>query len=191
MAVICRVFFFELVQTNSYSMIPNLVSGDLFLMRPGALLGAGDVAVCEDPEDPDSLVVLRVVGLPGEEISFWKNHIRIDGDVVQHSIEDPLLYVDNTAEEEFEYVVRIAVENFGGQVYTVALMDKGSGKGGGKTVVPNDHFYLVADNRNMGRDSRNFGPVPIDSCVGKAVLVLWPGEESGDLTRFSRFAEFL
>lgn len=190
-AVIGRIFFFELVQTNSYSMIPTLTAGDLFIVKTVGKLGLGDVAVCRNPEDEANMVVLRIVGIPGQSVSGWRNHIKLDGDVVQHDVVDPIFYEDNTSGETLKYAVRIAWEYVGGQRYEVALMDKGGRRDFREVTVPDDSFYLVGDNRNMAQDSRNFGPVPIDSCIGKAVFLLWPGEDSGDLQFADRVFEWI
>jgi len=160
-AVIGRLFFFELGKTRSYSMVPTLVAGDVFVVSTVSLLGQGDVAVCENPDDPAELVALRVIGVPGDEISFWRNHIKMNGSVVQHSVEDPILYVDRTSGEEMEYAVNIAEELVGGRLYHVALMDRAGGKEMRPIVVPEGHFFVAGDNRNMSIDSRNFGAIPI------------------------------
>jgi signal peptidase I len=185
-AVIGRLFFFELGKTQSYSMVPTLVAGDVFVVSTVSLLGQGDIAVCENPDDPTENVALRVIGVPGDEISFWRNHIKLNGEVIQHSIRDPIIYVDRTSGEEMEYAVNVAEEYVGGRLFTVALMDRAAGKDARSIVVPEDQFFVVGDNRNMSVDSRNFGTVPIESCIGKAVFLLWPGEDSGTLTRTSR-----
>ena len=185
-AVIGRLFFFELGKTQSYSMVPTLVAGDVFVVSTVSLLGRGDVAVCENPDDPTELVALRVIGVPGDEIAFWRNHVKLNGEVIQHSVVDPILYADRTSSEEMEYAVNIAEEYLGGRDYNVALMDRAGGKELSPVVVPEDHFYVAGDNRNMSVDSRNFGTIPIESCVGKAVFLLWPGEDSGSLKRTAR-----
>jgi signal peptidase I len=185
-AVIGRLFFFELARTKSYSMIPTLVPGDVFIVWTAGLIGQGDIAMCANPENPGELVALRVLGVPGDEISFWRNHVKIDDEVVQHSTEDPIIYVDDTSGERFEYAVNVAEEYVGGRLYHVALMDRAGGKEARPVVVPDDQFFVAGDNRNMARDSRNFGTVPIDTCIGKAIFLLWPGKDSGDLTRTDR-----
>jgi signal peptidase I len=190
-AVVGRLFFFELGKTQSYSMVPNLVAGDVFIVSTVSLLGEGDIAVCENPDDPSELVALRVIGVPGDEISFWRNHIKLNGQVIQHNVEDPIIYIDRTSGEDMEYAVNIAEEYVGGRDFHVALMDRAGGKEMKPVVVPEDQFYVVGDNRNLSVDSRNFGTIPIESCVGKAVLLLWPGEDSGSLTRTSRLLSVL
>ena len=34
--------------------------------------------------------------------------------------------------------------------------------------------FVLGDNRGSSRDSRSFGPVPVDQIVGRALFVYWP-----------------
>jgi len=47
--------------------------------------------------------------------------------------------------------------------------------------VPADSLFVLGDNRNNSSDSHNWGPVPIDYVVGKAILVYWPPEDWGSI----------
>ncbi len=186
LAVIGRLFFFDIGRTDNYSMVPTIVPGDIFLFRTVGLLGTGDVAVCHNPEDPAVLVVGRIIGVPGDNIFIRDNHINLNGRVIHHNYVEPVMYFDTTTEEQMKYVVRQAEEKVGGTLFTVAFMDTTRGKNFDEVVVPQDSFFLLGDNRNMAYDSRNYGMVPISSCIGEAMFLLWGAESNGDLLQSSR-----
>jgi signal peptidase I len=90
-------------------------------------------------------LIKRVIGLPGETIEVRNCQVLVDGRV----LEEP--YLDSEV---------VVTGNCGGDVPA--------------TSVPDDHVYVMGDNRAGSQDSRALGPISEDDLVGRAFVVFWP-----------------
>lgn len=50
-------------------------------------------------------------------------------------------------------------------------------------VLGSDEYFMMGDNRNHSRDSREFGPVPGGNIVGEALIRFWPLTDIGIIHR--------
>ena len=53
-----------------------------------------------------------------------------------------------------------------------------------RMTVPDDHYFVLGDNRPQSNDSNNFGPVHRSQIIGKAWLAYWPLESFGTVDSY-------
>ncbi|MCC6705064.1 MAG: signal peptidase I [Thermomicrobiales bacterium] len=51
-------------------------------------------------------------------------------------------------------------------------------------IVPEGYVYVLGDNRTSSQDSRYFGPIAIDSIIGKAIFAYWPVSDIGRVPHY-------
>lgn len=98
-------------------------------------------------EEKNEYIVKRVIGLPGETISYSNGNLYINGEYT----EEPFL------DESY-------VESYGsGWMSDVAEITLGD-----------DEYYCLGDNRPRSSDSRYYGPFKKDEIKSKGIFILWP-----------------
>jgi signal peptidase I len=175
-----RSFLVEPFQIPSGSMIPTLEVGDFILVNKFAYgvrapvintelipIGKperGDVMVFFPPHQPETYYIKRVIGLPGDHISYNNHILTINGKVIEEKLIAEL--------PAGAPVRRMVTENIDGKEFTVdkhwhanRLSVRGS------WTVPAGHYFMMGDNRDNSLDSREWGFVSEDAIVGKAFAV--------------------
>jgi signal peptidase I len=206
-----RSFLFEPFKIPSGSMIPTLEVGDLILVNKyhyGIRLPVlntkviannepqrGDVVVFHYPPDPRIDYIKRVVGLPGDVVSYGNHQLRINGQLVPNTPQgdgyddDRMRYMDLLGEKLGEVEHRIQHEKGMGQVFGPITVfphrEACNYSAEGVTCkVPAGHYFVMGDNRDNSQDSRYWGFVPDENLVGKAFFI-WMN--FGNLGRFGSF----
>ena len=208
-----RSFLFEPFKIPSGSMKPTLLVGDLILVNKfhyGVRLPVvnrkviplddpqrGDVMVFRYPQDPSTDYIKRVVGLPGDEVSFRSQQLYVNGKLVDQKAVGEF-YDDDTRRYEKEFSEQLGtVEHrilinpqstpfFGTQEsHQFPFHENCQYSAEGVTcTVPVGHYFMMGDNRDNSQDSRYWGFVPDENIVGKAFFV-WMN--FGDLKRIGSF----
>lgn len=61
-----------------------------------------------------------------------------------------------------------------GQAITEPWVKYYGGRDYPATVIPEEYIFILGDNRGNSRDSREIGPVPIETIEGRAIFIYWP-----------------
>ena len=195
---VLRSFLFEPFKIPSGSMVPTLRIGDLILVNKfhyGIRLPVlntkvidnnepqrGDVMVFRYPPQPNLDYIKRVVGLPGDEVSYLNKQLRINGELVaQQPLSD---FFDN---DDMRYSMQFEAQLGGKQFRFLndenrpAFVPGASDFAGRENcnysaqgvvcTVPAGHYFMMGDNRDNSLDSRYWGFVPEANIVGRAFFV--------------------
>ncbi|MCU0773762.1 MAG: signal peptidase I [Ideonella sp.] len=208
-----RSFVVEPFKIPSASMVPTLLVGDLILVSKyhyGIRLpvihtkivdnhapARGDVVVFRFPADPRIDYIKRVVAIPGDEVSYLRQRLSINGQPVPAERlpdfydEEVMRYVPQFSEKLGPVEHRIVVDPtravfFGGG--DPARFPFGENcrytTEGVSCKVPEGHFFVMGDNRDNSQDSRFWGFVPEANIVGRAFFI-WMN--FGNFGRIGRF----
>ena len=144
-----RPFVVEAFYIPSGSMIPTLEVGDRVLVNKF-------IYRFEEPERGDVIVFESVEPKPdGSRDDLIKRIVAVEGDEL--SVQDGTLFVNGEPQDD-SYV--------NGEFPDSSFF--------GPTVIPDGHVFAMGDNRSNSRDSRVFGPVPVENIEGEAFIVFWP-----------------
>ena len=210
-----RSFLFEPFKIPSGSMIPTLLIGDLILVNKyyyGVRLPVinkkiianhdpqrGDVMVFRYPKDTSVDYIKRVVGVPGDEVSFRNQQLYVNGVPAPLEAVPPPGFYDEDLRQYFpEFHEKLgAVDHrillnprsqpFYGPEDKIVFPFRENCRYSAEGVtckVPPGHYFMMGDNRDNSQDSRFWGFVPDENIVGKAFFV-WMN--FGNLKRIGGF----
>lgn len=189
-----RSFIVEPFRIPSGSMLPNLLVGDFILVNKfsyGVRLpvvnkkivnvdnpSRGDVVVFRYPRQPSVNYIKRVVGLPGDRISYRNKHLYVNDKAIEYK-DDGLFILKN--EDGGERQFRKQIEDLNGHPHNIIHEDGRYMPDGNDYRVPEGQYFVMGDNRDNSNDSRFWGTVPEENLVGKAFLVWFSWDLSMNL----------
>ncbi len=149
----------------------------------------GDIIVFKSPKDGTRLVK-RIVGVPGDEISYNNHQLRLNGQAVVY---EPLSFddVDKSVQAERAKQFGLYIEKLPGNEHPVLHAPR-SRAPARSWVVPEGHYIAFGDNRDQSDDSRFWGTVPRELIIGRTRSVVMSfNRDNYYIPRGSRFFKSL
>lgn len=151
-AFIIRGFLLIPVPVTGNSMESTLSQGDMVVMEKLTSIHRFDVIVFQQSDG--SIYTKRVIGLPGESVTYDKDQLYING----KPIDEPFLKKNQTADDSSApYTTDFTLDE---------LIDSDE--------LPEDSYFVLGDNRRISKDSRSFGAVDSKKILGKVRFVYFP-----------------
>lgn len=196
-----RSFAYEAFRIPSGSLKPTLLIGDMILVNKYAygirlpvihtkLLSLnnpqrGDIVVFREPPTETRDLIKRVIGIPGDHISYKNKTLYING------VEASQTFVKYTQDQEEDFdpwLVAQKEENLLGihhGIYQTPARDNDDFD----VVVPEGHYFMMGDNRDDSADSRVWGFMPDKNIIGKATRVILSYDSLKHPLRLNRTCE--
>ncbi len=168
LALFIRTFVLQAFKIPTGSMEQNLLIGDHLIVNKMIYADAAsalekqiapvrevrrrDVVVFKFPGDPKRDFIKRVIGLPGERLRIENKKVYIDGE----PLDEPYVY--------FSEPPGAAPTGF----FPDARRDNMP-----EVLIPEDHYFVMGDNRDNSHDSRFWGTLDGDLLKGRALLIYW------------------
>jgi len=167
---------------HSFPFSPNISNKRYFYKKPKQ----GDLVVFKTPADNRTDYIKRLIGMPGDVIQFVEGSIFInDKKIIREKIKtNNYIRCGKSSLKVNTFIETLP----NGSKHSVVYNKNGTMMNTQKFKVPENHFFLMGDNRDCSRDSRyldSVGYVSLVNLVGKAQIIFFSNDTvKGRLLKF-------
>jgi signal peptidase I len=180
-----RATLLEAFRVPAASNYPTIVPNDRFLANKLAYKDKdpkrGELVVFLNPENRRINYIKRVVAIAGDTVEIKDGELYVNDEKLQRQVL-PQSTLDNIRIKVKGELLEgdVYCEINGDAEYKIFMAgpphDKASSDFAEMTV-PEHHCFVLGDNRNLSRDSRYFGPIPLGTIKGRADYLYWPAND--------------
>ena len=125
----------------------------------------GDIIVFKYPKDEKRDFIKRVIGIPGDLLEVHHQKVFINGKPYE---DRHARHTESPSDSSL-----VPRDDFG------------------PVLVPDNHLFMMGDNRENSQDSRYWGFLDINKVRGKALMIYWSWNQLESWVRFDRFGKIL
>lgn len=182
---IIRSFIIQPYHVPTGSLEPTIIAGDFIVVDQYSYglhfpimnkkflnIGEpkeGDIALFYWPGHPETILIKRIVGVPGDHIVYKNKVLTINGIEATQKFTGTAYDVEPNREP---IPVNVMEEDLNGVKHKIYLQPFGGETKDFDIIVPKDMYFAMGDNRDDSDDSRMWGYVPQQNLIGKG-LVVW------------------
>lgn len=168
-----RLFLWQAVKVDGHSMDPTLAHGERLIVFNQARIDRFDIVVAQEEENGQKKeIVKRVIGLPGDTISYNDDTLYING---KKTVEPYLAeYLKQFKNDKLQktYAYNTLFQQLAET--SDAFTTNSEGQTRFEMSVPKGEYLLLGDDRIVSRDSREVGSFKKENLIGEVKARLWP-----------------
>ena len=158
---------------HSFPFSPNFTNKRFFSKSPKR----GDLVVFKTPVDNRTDYIKRLIGMPGDTVQFVNGELLINGKIIlRKKINNKkIIRCGNFLLDTNTFIETLP----NGFEYLVSYKKRGSLQNSKVFKVPQNHYFLLGDNRDCSKDSRyldSVGYVNNLNLVGEAKLIFFSND---------------
>lgn len=164
---VVKPFVLETITYRGDAMVPSLRDGDhVFVTKLGSRSThpeRGDLVYLRDWPQPGHAAILRIIGVPADQIQISGEEVRVNGAVLRHQ----------ACASELPAARCVIETSADGISYAIELPDGTSGGDPQNATVPGGHYFVLPDNRDDSLEQSVGGAVPASHIAGRVTRIWW------------------
>ena len=173
-----RLFLIQPVSVDGHSMDPTLADGERLIVLRTAKIDRFDIVVAKEKEgNKTKEIVKRVIGLPGDTITYKDDVLYVNGKKTDEPYLDKYqkAFEDDELQDIYSYNTLFQQLAESSDAFTTAK----DGSTEFTVKVPKNQYFLLGDDRIVSKDSREVGSFKKSAIVGEVKVRFWPLSKIG------------
>lgn len=178
--LLSRLFLWNLVIVDGHSMDPTLANKERLVVLTKTKIDRYDIVVAEETDNGKRKeIVKRVIGMPGDKITFKDDQLYVNN----KKVDETYLSQFKSAFKKDKLQKTYSYNKFFQQLAKAsnAFTTDNQGNTNFTVTVSEGEYYLLGDDRIVSKDSREVGTFKRSAIKGEVKFRFWPFKRMGIL----------